>query len=57
MAKVEFIPRHHKSVCYICNGKGCKQCDNTGIHVSKTWFLVYKDKNGQKMAFLVDTLK
>ena len=56
MNKVEFIPRHYKTTCYICNGKGCHQCNNTGIYTIKTWFLIY-EKGGQKQAFLVDTLK
>ena len=57
MAKVEFVPRHHKTKCYICKGKGCNQCNNTGTYINKTWFLIYKNKAGQKQAFLVDTLK
>ena len=57
MVNVEFVPNHHKTECYICNGKGCDHCDNTGIYVSKTYFLIYEDKNGLKQAFLVDTIK
>jgi hypothetical protein len=57
MSKVEFIPRHHKTECYLCKGKGCSQCNNTGIYTTETWFLVYKDRVGQKQAFLVDGLK
>ena len=57
MAKVEFVPRHYKTTCYICNGKGCDHCDNTGIYVTKTFFAIYTNKTGQKMAFLVDTIK
>ena len=57
MVKVEFVPRHYKTTCYICNGKKCHHCDNTGIYVTKTWFLVYENNKGQKQAFLVDTLK
>ena len=57
MAKVEFVPRHSKTTCYICNGRGCNHCDNKGIYISKTWFLIYENNKGQKNAFLVDTLK
>lgn len=57
MAKVKFIPRHYKTTCYICNGKGCNHCDNKGIYATKTWFLVYENNKGQKQAFLVDTIK
>lgn len=56
MAKVEFIPRYYKTTCYICNGKGCNHCDK-GIYITKTYFLIYEDKNGQKNAFLVDSIK
>jgi len=57
MAKVEFIPNHYKTVCYICNGKGCNHCDNEGTYVTKTYFLIYENNKGQKQAFLVDTIK
>jgi len=55
--KVKIIPKHLKKECYFCDGDGCKRCNYTGIYVQTYYHMIYTDKNGQKMAFGVDTVK
>lgn len=57
MNNVEFIPNHKYLECWCCEGKGCLTCKNTGKFKEEHWILVYTNKEGQKIAFGVDSLK
>ena len=61
MSKVKFIPNHVKMKCWACADKpssiGCSACKGTGMWIEKHYYLIYTDKNGQKMAFGVDSIK
>ena len=57
MSKVEFIPKHQLLRCWKCKGKGCDVCNYIGKFREEFYYLIYTDKNGQKMAFGVDGIK
>ena len=71
MAKVKFIPNHVDMKCYRCKGLGvigviiddiyitkqCPNCGGIGIYTQTNYYLIYTNKQGQKMAFGVDTIK
>lgn len=60
---MKYINKSIKSTCWTCNGKKkvdnkkCKSCNGTGKWTDDFWFLIVKDKNGQKYCYGVDGLK
>ena len=61
--KPKYIPNHNVTKCYKCNGKGrvnnvmCVICKGTGKWKDTHYYLVTKDKEGNNIAFGVDTVK
>jgi DnaJ-class molecular chaperone len=62
-SKVKFIDTGKISYCWACDGKGrtdkggCKVCEGNGKWKEESYILVYKNKEGKKIAFAVDGLK
>ena len=40
--------------CYLCNGKGCKNCSYTGKYNNSGYLLITKDNKEQTIAFNID---
>ena len=53
-SKVKIIDKTFLVNCYICDGKGCVRCDNTGKWEKGTSYLVATQPDGTKIAFQVD---
>lgn len=54
---LEVIDNSNHIKCWSCKGKGCKACDNTGLWKEPCYFMIYTDKDGNKMAFQTDFIK
>lgn len=46
-----------KSTCWVCKGAKCKSCHLTGHWEESIYYLIYKDKIGQLVAFDGDFIK
>jgi len=59
MSKVKYIDKSQTVKCLICGAKdkSCKVCKGTGKRKRDNYYLVYTDKNGQKLGFQVDGIK
>jgi len=45
-----------KSICWVCNGKGCKACHRTGKWNESIFYFIVKDKNGKQYCYDADNL-
>ena len=57
MSKLKVIKKTMKSQCWVCKGKKCKVCNNTGKWSESIYYHIYKDKKGNQYAIDGDTLK
>jgi len=66
MKKLKVIKKLTYTPCYACNEglygkaksrKKCKACKGTGRYREYMYYHIYKDKNGQEICFLEDTIK
>ena len=60
MQNIEFIPKDQFLTCWACEdtkNKNCKFCNGTRKFREDQYYLIYKDKRGQKICFNVDGLK
>jgi len=49
------IKKTIKTTCWSCKGKGCKACHYTGKWEERIYYITYKDKQGNLIAFDSDT--
>lgn len=55
--KVKYLNNSRQLKCWVCEGNGCRVCNGSGLYTEEHYHLITKDKNGQKIAFGVDSLK
>jgi len=57
MIMLKVIKKIIKALCWVCKGKKCKVCHNTGNWEESIYYHIITDKNGNKYCFDGDTIK
>jgi hypothetical protein len=57
MIKLKVEKKTMKTLCWVCKGKKCKACHNTGMWEESIYYHIITDKNGNKYCVDGDTIK
>jgi hypothetical protein len=54
---MKVIKKDIPQLCWVCKGKKCPVCHNTGMWKERIYYMIVKDKNGKEYAFDGDSIK
>jgi hypothetical protein len=54
---MKIIKKDIKQTCWVCKGKKCSACHNTGVWKERIYYHIYKGKDGKEYCIDGDTLK
>ena len=57
MPNLEVIKKTIKDTCWVCKGKKCKACHNSGSWEESIYYHIYKDNEGRLFCLDGDTIK
>jgi hypothetical protein len=57
MPKLQVIKKTDKAVCWVCKGKKCQACHNTGTWQESIYYHIYKGNDEKKYCIDGDTIK
>ena len=57
MPNLEVIKKTIKDTCWVCKGKKCKACHNSGSWEESIYYHIYKGKDGKQYCIDGDSIK